>query len=690
MGGVVKGAFGVVKSVAKFGINMVKSVIKDPLPVIATIALGVYAPQIAGTLGLSKTWGATIVNSVGRAAIAAANGGKLSSIVAAGITPFINSPEFSKVIGGLGGGTVGNALTSVKNFIKTPLVDVFGPDWGSTFAGAIGDSSMAGLVAAVSGEDIAKAMGSELATSIVGAGISKTWNTLKTEVPKLLQTEADIDQKALDAKILRDTTPTIGKVQSLQYSINKNVSEANTLIEEYNSIEKVANTYLEAANNATSQAEFDANEQAYYAQARKLDSIANQINQLYVPSINNEKAILEAEYNANKSVIDDYISRIEEVGQLNKSYELGMGKVLAENADFKMTSAIARGDFAEASKFYNDLENFNKGLLDIDSNAITVAPSIDLNSQNLLKDIFSTSDETLKNQLIAQANLNQQFNDIRTNAPVITPTPPTVPETPAPVEPTPVEPTPEQPSIVDAVAEAPTPTEPTPTPPVEPTPVQPTVPETPAPVVPTPQPPIVPETPVTDDRAPGYADLPTLPEEGIGQPAPPAPTTPTTPPSGSGSSTIGNIVSGVGNVAGNILENALIGAGTNAVVNEILGNEPPRRPPINRPRPPAKADVSTLRPYTGSMFGQPTTPTTPPAGGLPTTPPAKVDPLTLTPYTGSLSFLGQTTTPPTNTTTQTPSGGLQSNQTQTPPTKVDVSRLTPVSDTNLLKSLGIA
>jgi hypothetical protein len=208
--------------------------------------------------------------------------------------------------------------------------------------------------------------------------------------------------------------------------------------------------------------------------------------------------------------------------------------------------------------------------------------------------------------------------------------------------------------------------------------------------VPTPQPPIVPETPVTDDRAPGYADLPTLPEEGIGQPAPPAPTTPTTPPSGSGSSTIGNIVSGVGNVAGNILENALIGAGTNAVVNEILGNEPPRRPPINRPRPPAKADVSTLRPYTGSMFGQPTTPTTPPAGGLPTTPPAKVDPLTLTPYTGSLSFLGQTTTPPTNTTTQTPSGGLQSNQTQTPPTKVDVSRLTPVSDTNLLKSLGIA
>lgn len=682
MGGVVKGAFGVVKSVAKFGINMVKSVIKNPLPTIATIALGVYAPQIAGSLGLSKTWGTTIVNSIGRAAITAANGGKLSSIVAAGITPFFNSPEFSKAIGSLGGGTVSKALTSVNDFIKTPLVNVFGPDWGSTFAGAIGDSSMAGLVAAVSGEDIAAAMGSELATSIVGKGIAKTWNNLKTEVPKLLQAEVDIEQKALDAKIMRDTTPTIGKVSSLQYSINKNVTEANELIEEYNSIEKVANTYLEAANNATSQAEFDANEKAYYEQARKLDNIANTINQLYVPSINEEKILLENEYNTNKSVIDDYISRIDEVGQLSKSYELGVGKVLAENADFKMTDAIARGDFTEASKFYNDLENINKSLLEIDPNTITVSPSIDISSQTLLKDIYSTADETLKNQLIAQANLNQQFNDIRANAPITTPVTPTVPETSAPVEPTP-----EEPKLPEVVTETPTPT-------------QPTIPETPAPVEPTPVTPVVPETPVTDDRAPGYADLPTLPEGGIGQPTPSVPTAPTTPtttpPSGTGSNIIDNVIGGAGNLLENainktptVIENALIGGATNAVVNEILGNEPPKRPTINKPRPPAKADVGTLKPYTGSLFGQSTTPTTP-VGGLPTTPPTKVDPSSLTPYTGPLSFLGQTTTPPTNTTTQTPSGGLQSTQTQTPPTKVDVSQLTPVTDTNLLKSLGIA
>lgn len=645
MGGIVKGAFNVVKSVAKFGINMVKSVIKNPLPTIATIGLNFVAPGVASALGITNAFGikgigSTIVQGIGRAAIAAATGGKLSSIVAAGITPFFNSPSFQNALGNLGGGFVGESLNKITNFVKTPLTQVFGSTLGNIFTGALGDSSVAGLVAAVSGQDIIEAMGSELVSSAVSQGIARSWNTLKTEVPKLLQAEADIDQKALDAKIMKDTTPSIGKVESLQYSINKNVTEANALIDEYNVLEKKATAAYDRANLAETQADYDRDIAEYLSYEKQLNDKANLINQLYVPTINEEKAILEAEYNANKSVIDDYISKVNEVGQLSKSYELGVGKVLAENTELKMTDAIARGDFVEASKFYNEFENLNKTLLELDPNAIVVAPSININAQTLLKDIYSTSDETLKNQLIAQANLNQQFNDIRTNAPVSTPVTPTVPETPAPVESTPTQPT-------------------------------------------------VPETPSTDERAPGYAELPTLPEGGIGQPAPSVPTTPTTPTtpsSGTGSNIINNIVSG----AGNTLQNALIGGATNAVVNEILGNEPPTRPTITKPRPPAKADVSTLRPYTGSMFGTPTTTPTTPVGGLPTTPPAKVDPSTLTPYTGSLAFLGQTTTPPTNTTTQTPSGGLQSTQTQTPPTKVDVSRLTPVTDTNLLKSLGIA
>jgi hypothetical protein len=139
--------------------------------------------------------------------------------------------------------------------------------------------------------------------------IAKSWNTLKTEVPKLLQSEADIEQKALDAKIMKDTTPSIGKVQSLQYSINKNVTEANTIIEEYNEIEKKATAAYDRANLAETQADYDRDIAEYFSYEKELNDKANIINQLYVPSINEEKAILEAEYNANKSVIDDYISK---------------------------------------------------------------------------------------------------------------------------------------------------------------------------------------------------------------------------------------------------------------------------------------------------------------------------------------------------------------------------------------------
>ena len=670
MGGVVKGAFNAIKSVAKFGINMVKSVIKNPLPTIATIGLNFVAPGISSFTGLSE-WA---VKGIGRAAISAANGGSLSSIVAAGITPYFNSPSFQNALGSIGGGALGEAIKGASKFVNTNLNSVFGDTLGGIFTGALGDSSIAGLVAAVSGDDIVAAMGSELVSSAVTSGIGRAWDSLKTEVPKLLETEAEIKTKY---NRIQDSQSFIDQVRAQQNVVNDLVDQINFPSTKYEQLVADYNAKVDQYNAAA-----DAGD------VGTANSIADQLNNNLLPEINdfeknysdyadtyvasnlmpqyeNAKAYLDSLINNNQSVIDNYISDVTELGSLQKSYELGASKILAENADFKMTEAIARGDFTEASNFYNELENFNKGILKLDSNAITVAPSIDLNSQTLLKDIYSASDETLKNQLIAQANLNQQFNDIRATAPVVTPTPPTVPETPAPIEPTPVEPT---------------------------------IPETPAPVQPTPVTPVIPETPITDDRAPGYADLPTLPEEGIGQPTPSVPTTPTMPSTGTGSNIVDNIIGGAGNILENainkvptVIENALIGGATNTIVNEILGNEPPKRPTIptiNKPRPPAKADVSTLRPYTGSLFGE-TTPTTP-IGGLPTTPPSKVDPSTLIPYTGSLSVLGQTTTPPTNTTTQTPSGGLQSTQTQTPPTKVDVSRLTPVTDTNLLKSLGIA
>jgi len=662
MSKVVKGAFGIVKSVAKFGINMVKSVLKNPLPTILSIGLSIYSGGISSALGLNKIFseatGKLIVNGIGRAAISAANGGSLSSIVAAGITPYFNSPSFQNALGSIGGGVLGEAIKGASKFVNTNLNSVFGNTLGSIFTGALGDSTMAGLVAAVSGDDIVAAMGSELVSSAVSSGIARSWDTLKTEVPKLLETEAEIKTKYNRA---RDSQDFIDQVQKQQDIVNSLADEIRAPSAKYEQLKseydaKVAEYDAAVARNDITTANSIADEvnTKIFPPLEELVANYGDFADTYVastlmPQYESAKAYLDSLINNNQSLIDDYVSDVTDLGSLQKSYELGVNKILAENAEFKMTEAISRGNFTEASNFYTELENFNKDILELDPNAITVSPSINVNSQTLLKDIYSASDETLKKQLIDQANLNQQFNDIRTNAPVVTPTPPTVPETPAPVQPTPVTP-------------------------------------------------VVPETPITDDRAPGYADLPTLPEGGIGQPTPSVPTTPTTPSTGTGSNIVDNIIGGAGNILENavnkvptVIENALVGGATNAVVNEILGNEPPTRPTIptiNKPRPPAKADVSTLRPYTGSLFGE-TTPTTP-IGGLPTTPPSKVDPSTLIPYTGSLSVLGQTTTPPANTTTQTPSGGLQSTQTQTPPTKVDVSRLTPVTDTNLLKSLGIA
>ena len=321
MGGIVKGAFSVVKSVVKYGINMVKSVVKNPLPTILSIGLNFVAPGIAGFTGLPE-WA---VKGIGRAAISAANGGGLAGIVAAGITPYFNSPTFQKTM-------IGGLLNDASSFVSAPIKSLLGDNWVSkVVSSSLTDSSVAGLVAAVSGQDIIKAMGSEFVTSAVTAGIGKAWDTLKTEVPKLLQTEEQINQKALDAKIMKDTTPVIGKVQSLQYSINKNITEANKLIDEYNEIEKKATAAYDKANLAETQEDYDRDIEVYKSYEKELNDRANIINQLYVPSINNEKAILEAEYNnpESKALIDQYISRLDEVGQLNKSYELGVSKVLA-------------------------------------------------------------------------------------------------------------------------------------------------------------------------------------------------------------------------------------------------------------------------------------------------------------------------------------------------------------------------
>jgi hypothetical protein len=129
------------------------------------------------------------------------------------------------------------------------------------------------------------------------------------------------------------------------------------------------------------------------------------------------------------------------------------------------------------------------------------------------------------------------------------------------------------------------------------------------------------------------------------------------------------------NTFGNAIKQGTVGTLTGNLINSITGQ--PTQQPTQRPTvrvPPKKVDVSTLTPFTGQLPPQLTGTTTPTSGTGTTTP------------TGGL---GQTTNT-TQTPTQTTNSGLTSTtQPKTPPQKVDVSTLKPVTDMNWLKSIGL-
>jgi hypothetical protein len=639
---------GVVKAIG----SVAKAVVKNALPILETVALtAVLGP--AG-LGLSKLT-ATVIS---RVAVTALNGGSLLDVATAGLTPML--PSIGQALG---------VNLDASGFISKSVSNLLGNSTlASVVAGAIGEGTTAGVMAAITGGDVLKAATFAGLNNVVGMGLSKAWDSARSAIPALAELQDGITNK-LDALQGRpETLSTIKTMAELEADLTGRAEQYNEILKKYQDAEHIFNIELaeydkSVANNDVMRANGLA-DVINNGSGKTVNELGSQLNTLY-GEFETKNLEFQDFLKINQADIDYAAPLIQEIADYESQYNLFDNKIKADNANFGMVDSIFKGDFVKASDYLKEYNDANASIAKINPEAM-VGKDIPNDQIEILRKISSATDETTRQQLISQAKLDPVFAEIMSGS------------------------APDYSKIK--------PIEPTPPIPVDTTPVTPSVPETQTPVTP-----VVPETPPTDDRAPGYADLPTLPEDGIGQPAPSVPTTPpdSTSSSSSGSGTIGSIGSSIANQVGNIvtnlpntITNAVTGSLVGQVTNEILGgNEPPKRPTINKPRPPAKVDVGTLRPYTGSLFGEttttPTTPTTP-VGGLPTTPPAKVDPSSLTPYTGPLSFLGQTTTPPTNTTTQTPSGGLQSTQTQTPPTKVDVSRLTPVTDTNLLKSLGIA
>ncbi len=128
---------GVVKAIG----SVAKAVVKNALPILETVALtAVLGP--AG-LGLSKLTASVI----SRVAVTALNGGSLLDVATAGLTPML--PSIGKALG---------VNLDASGFISKSVSNLLGNSTlASVVAGAIGEGTTAGVMAAITGGDVLKA-----------------------------------------------------------------------------------------------------------------------------------------------------------------------------------------------------------------------------------------------------------------------------------------------------------------------------------------------------------------------------------------------------------------------------------------------------------------------------------------------------------------------------------------------------
>jgi len=602
--------------------SIVEVVIDNALPILETVALTAFLGP-AG-LGLSKLT-ATVIS---RVAVTALNGGSLMDVATAGLTPML--PSIGQALG---------VNLDASGFISKSVGEFLGNGTlGNIVAGAIGEGTTAGVMAAVTGGDVLKAATMAGLNNVVATGLSKTWDTAREYIPALAEFQDSI--KSGYEKLTADpkTLSTIKTMGDLEAELTGTAQKYNEILAKYKETEPLYQSELDYYNQYKDAGQVSAaNQMAKLineGSGKLLNEYGTQLNTIYA-DYEAKNLGFEDFLKTNKADIDYAAPLIKEINDYQNQYDLFDNKIKADYANYAMSESVFKGDFVKASDYLKEYNDANANIAKLDQTAM-VGHDLGNEQLDMLSKIASTTDEATRQQLISQAKLDPVFAEIM-NSPL--------------------------PDYTQIEA------------------IKPSVPTATG------------TTTGTGTSTNPYDNLPTLPEGGIGQPTPPAPTTPPTGTTGTGTgtgSTISNIGADVGqyltNVVPKALENITKGVIGNEVINAILGNDPQRPSLPTKPRPPSKVDVSTLRPFSGNLPSNVTAGVTP----------VKKDPTTLTPLTGGLPTTGGTTptttptTPTTNTTTQTPTGGLQSNQTQTPPTKVDVSKLTPVTDTNWLKSLGIA
>jgi len=582
VGDIVGGVVDVIGSVAEF-------VVDNALPIIETVALtSVLGP---GGLGLSEL----ASTAISRVAVTALNGGSLGSIAAAGITPFIPS--------------IGNSLgvnLDAGSFLKGPISQVItDPTMAKIVSSAVGSGLTGGVVAAVTGGDIAQAAMMAGASSLVSAGLSKTWDTIKSNVPAITDLSNQFKNIESSNPEAVSTYKNIGEMQS---DLEGMTSKYNSALDKYN------NSY----NNLMDK------EKEYYANPNK--DMLDEINNKDIPALKDLSTSLtdlKSSYDTKLTTFQDYLKTnqadierfapvINQMNDLQNNYDVLSGQILANNTALNVQDAIQKGDFTKAAELQNQFDQINSSIAKIDQTAMV---GHDLSNQDiaLLNQIYNAPDDATKNQLISQAKLNPTFADLMS-----------------------------KPVNTESVYQN-----------------------------------LVPKLPDTGVPSTSTTDTGTTITGTTG-----TTTTQTTPPPSHVST---STLSPIANTAQNIVSNLIKQGFTNSIINNITGGGTgttggTTTTGVSKPKPAQHVDVSSLKPFTGSL------PT-----GLPSTTPTTTPTITPTTQTGGLGTVTNTATTPT----QTANSGLQSTtqpQTQLankPASHVDISTLTPVTNTTQLANLGL-
>jgi hypothetical protein len=647
--------------------SVVSAVIDNALPIIETIAFDYFLPPgvgeaIGAALDVSSAVGTTIAQGVGHAAISAINGGSLASIAAAGLTPIIASPEIQKsVFGGSLTGPGGVINGAVSKVISDPVL-------GNIVSGAIAKGTTAGIIAGVTGGDIMQAATNAGLGSVASAAVGNLWTSTQKLVPAtdtLTKTYNDLYSQ------VKDALPTFNKISDAQNNLQDTAQTINTLKNTYDTNLEQYNHYKDLFDQG-----IDKHENA--ALANQFGGIASdaatQINNTYYPLYETQLSSLQDLTSANKDLLTQYSPILNQMGTLQNQYTELTNQTMGDYYNYKMTEAVQNGDYVDAANYYQRINELNASWKEINPNG-SVVTNLTPQETKLLNSIYNARDNQTLQSLVSQANLDAGFNKthegVNPNAPavnqsgVITPT-----------------------AMGAAVTNQGTTTNPYDLLPKYPGTDTTTTPTTPTTDTGTTNTGTTTDTSTTNTNTTTSVDTSTSPVGNLTQNAQ------------------GNFVDTLGRVFTRQVINGVANYVLSSAINGGTPTPPTPTPPKPTPpkptvptivSPPKHVDISTLKPFTGTLpTGLATTtpkPSTTPTGGLATT----TTPATTTaanPVAPATSALNAVTNP-ASTPIQTVNSGLQSvsqpqvQANKSPAQHVDISTLTPVTNNAQLANLGL-